>query len=220
MTHRLETFQCGPPRSSCTSGWINPPVAWMMPPRGTVAILKGAAKIAKDRVAAFLGHRRRFYKDPSTVEAHDCQRGIDHRTHQAQLMRRLKRNPEQFFSRPATPKSLTSLRADKKTIRSGDQVQQELIAHPTSIVSPRLAPIGFAGCKGCCGARHVTRVEVCTVGACAVGLGGRLLHRFSIEARHLRKRSTAEAPEWAAMAESISGCGSTRYPFLIPEVAT
>jgi len=142
-----------------------------MPPRGTVAILKGAAKIAKDRVAAFLGHRRRFYKDPSTVEAHDCQRCIDHRTHHAQLMRRLKRNPEQFFSRPATPKSLTSLRAAKKTMRSGDQVQQELIAHPTSIVSPRLAPIGFAGCKGCCGARHVTRVEVCTVGACAVGLG-------------------------------------------------
>ena len=127
-------------------------------------MLKGTPKITKDRFRAFLVmHGRSFDKDPSTVEAHDCQRGVDHRTHQAQLMRRLKRNPEQFFSRPATPKSLTSLRAAKKAIRSGDQVQQELITHPTSIVGPRLAPIGFAGRKGCCGARHVTRAEVCMV---------------------------------------------------------
>lgn len=164
-----------------------------MPPRGTVAILKGAAKIAKDRVAAFLGHRRRFYKDPSTVEAHDCQRCIDHRTHQAQLMRRLKRNPEQFFSRPATPKSLTSLRAAKKTIRSGDQVQQELIAHPTSIVSPRLAPIGFAGRKGCCGATHLgQKFAWCTAGARrAEGSPfAPLLYRGSASPKALNSRSS------------------------------
>ncbi len=58
-------------------------------------MLKGAPKITKDRVAAFFArYRRRSYKHPSAIEADYFKGGVDHGTHQAELVRLFKRNAE------------------------------------------------------------------------------------------------------------------------------